>query len=237
LLNVNGPGSLRTIITLSALLVAAAPALAQTPQPPQRPQNIVPAAPQPAPPAPRTDQASLPAPTVDRVNAYFNGLKGLKAEFVQTSPDGRRFGGTLYLLRPGMMRFEYNPPATLEIVADGNSVAIRDRRLRTQDEFFIGQTPLKFLLQPRIDVAKDSKVTGLQREGNDIVLGLEDRSTLGGTSRIRVVFDGRSHALKEWTVTDPQGQNTNVLLSNLDLSTLPDRKLFFIDRQKVINPN
>jgi outer membrane lipoprotein-sorting protein len=217
--------------------IAAAQTAQQAPLPPQRPQNIAPATPAPAPAPAAVDLSGLPAPTIDRVNAYFNGLRGLKADFVQTSPDGRRFGGTLYLLRPGMMRFEYNPPATLEIVADGNSVAIRDRKLNTQDEYFIGQTPLKFLLQPRIDVAKDSKVTGLRREGADIVLGLEDRSTLGGTSRIRVVFDGRSHALKEWTVTDAQGMNTNVLLSNLDPAVQPDRKLFVINRDRLINPN
>lgn len=193
------------------------------------------AAPKSAPAAVKAPE--LPAPTVERVNGYFNAMKGLKADFVQTSPDGRSFGGTLYLLRPGMMRFEYNPPAALEIVADGSSVAIRDRKLNTQDEYFIGQTPLKFLLQPKIDVAKDSKVTGLQRQGESIVLGLEDKSTLGGTSRIKVVFDGKSHQLKEWTVTDPQGQDTRVLLSNLDPSVVPDKKLFVINRQKLINPN
>ena len=192
-------------------------------------------APKAAPTAPKA--AELPAPTIERVNTYFNAMKGLKADFVQTSPDGRSFGGTLYLLRPGMMRFEYNPPAALEIVADGSAVAIRDRKLNTQDEYFIGQTPLKFLLQPKIDVAKDSKVIGLQREGESIVLGLEDKSTLGGTSRIKVVFDGKSHALKEWTVTDPQGQDTRVLLSNLDPNALPDKKLFVINRQRLINPN
>lgn len=214
-----------------ALLLAAAPpgsgmVMAQTPAPQT-----------PAPKAATPKAAELPVPTLERVNGYFNAMKGLQADFMQTSPDGRSFGGTLYLLRPGMMRFEYNPPAALEIVADGSFIAIRDRKLLTQDEYPIGATPLKFLLQPKIDVAKDSKVIGLQREGESIVLGLEDRSTLGGTSRIRVVFDARSHALREWTVTDPQGQDTRVLLSNLDPNAMPDKKLFVITRQKLINPN
>jgi outer membrane lipoprotein-sorting protein len=179
----------------------------------------------------------LPAPSLDRINGYFNGLRGLQADFMQISPDGRSFGGTLYLLRPGRMRFEYNPPAALEIVADGRSVAIVDRKRKTQDVYFIGQTPLKFLLQPKIDLAKDSKVTDLKRLGDDIVLMLEDRSTLGGTSRIRVVFDGTNYALKEWTVTDAQGHDTRVMLSNLNPAASPDRSLFVIDEQRVINPN
>ncbi len=135
------------------------------------------------------------------------------------------------------MRFEYHPPAALEIVADGRSVAIRDRKLRTQDVYFIGQTPLKFLLAQRIDVAKDSTVKDLKRTGDDVQLFLEDKSTIGGTSKIRVVFDGQTYALKEWTVTDPQGFDTRVMLSNLNTNANPDRSLFVIEEQKIINPN
>jgi outer membrane lipoprotein-sorting protein len=213
------------------------PPLRQSPRPdfrpdppPARPANPgnVAAAPKPAEPGP---------PSVDRINGYFNGLKGLQADFVQIAPDGRSYSGILYLLRPGRMRFEYNPPAQLEIVADGRSVAIRDRKLRTQDVYYIGQTPLKFLLQAKIDVAKDSTVKDLKRAGDDVQLFLEDKSTLGGTSKIRVVFDGQTYALKEWTVTDPQGFDTRVMLSNLNTNANPDRQLFVIDEQKIINPN
>ena len=195
-------------------------------------------APAPARPAPALTAARpLPAPSVERVNGYFNGIKGLEADFLQINPDGRSFSGKLLLLRPGRMRFDYNPPAQLEIVADGRSVAVRDKKLNTQDAYFINQTPLKFLLQPRIDVAKDSKVTDLKREGDVIALSLEDKSTLGGTSRIRVLFDGLNHELREWSVTDSQGHTTRVLISNLNPNANPDRKLFFIDEQRIINPN
>jgi outer membrane lipoprotein-sorting protein len=175
-------------------------------------------------------------PKLERINEYFNAMRGMQADFVQTAPDGRSFSGVLYLLRPGRMRFEYHPPAALEVVADGRSVAIRDRKLNTQDTYFIGQTPLKFLLQPKIDIAKDSKVTDLRREGANILLFLEDSSTLGGTSRIRVVFDGTSYALKEWTVTDPQGYDTRIMLSNIDLSANPSRDLFVIREQTTLDP-
>jgi outer membrane lipoprotein-sorting protein len=201
-----------------------------------RPLQLSPA-PAPAAPKPQRNAAAMAEPpSLDRINAYFNGMRGLEANFVQISPDGRRFGGVLYLLRPGRMRFEYAKPATLEVVADGRSVAIRDRKLKTQDVYFIGQTPLKFLLQPKINVAKDSKVIDLKREGEEIVLKLEDRSTFGGTSRIRVAFDGETYALREWTVTDPQGNDTRVMLSDLNLAALPNKALFEIEEQKLIDP-
>lgn len=224
-----------------ALAMSTGLALAQTlPTPPARPQppkSEFRADPPPAAPRANAPKPELPPPSLDRINAYFNGLKGFQADFVQVAPDGRNYGGILYLLRPGRMRFEYHPPAALEIIADGRSVAIRDRKLRTQDVYFIGQTPLKFLLQPKIDVAKDSTVKELKRVGDNVQLLLEDKSTLGGTSRIRVVFDGLNYALKEWTVTDPQGFDTRVMLSNLNTNAAPDRALFVIDEQKIISPN
>lgn len=222
---------------LVPLIALTAGAAAQVP--PVRPQGLVPGQPPKASPAtPVKAEAGgvLEEPTVERVNAYFNTIKGMQARFVQTSPDGRKFAGTLYLLRPGRMRFEYNAPATLEIIADGRSVAVRDRKLNTQDLYYIGQTPLKFLLQPKISVGKDSTVTGLKREGDEIVLHLEDKSTFGGTSQIRIAFDGITHAIKEWTVTDAQGNNTRVALSNLNMGAMPDRSLFVIDEQKIIEP-
>jgi outer membrane lipoprotein-sorting protein len=214
---------------LALALFVLGPAGAQPEK--NRPLQLAPQPPQKnAPPVPAE------APSLDRINAYLNGMKGLQADFIQIAPDGRRFGGVLYLLRPGRMRFEYNSPATLEVVADGRSVAIRDRKLKTQDSYFIGQTPLKFLLQPKINVAKDSKVIGLKRDGANIVLMLEDKSTFGGTSRIRVVFDGNDYALKEWIVSDPQGNDTRVMLSKLDPKALPDKALFKIDEEKLIEP-
>lgn len=239
--------SLRSALAGGLMLAGIAGAMAQSalPTPPVRtpPPNSQFRADPPPPSRPAAAPANapkppeLPPPSLDRINAYFNGLKGFQADFVQIAPDGRNYGGVLYLLRPGRMRFDYHPPAQLEIVADGRSVAIRDRKLRTQDVYFIGQTPLKFLLAQKIDVARDSTVKDLKRAGDEVQLFLEDRSTIGGTSRIRVVFDGQTYALREWTVTDPQGFDTRVMLSNLDTNANPDRSLFVIDEQNVINPN
>ena len=69
-----------------------------------------------------------------------------------------------------------------------------------------------------------------------MLLYLEDKSTLGGTSKIRVMFDGETYALKEWLVTDPQGNDTRVMVSNINLAALPDKGLFVIENQKVFEP-
>ncbi|HRK23334.1 MAG TPA: outer-membrane lipoprotein carrier protein LolA [Beijerinckiaceae bacterium] len=222
-----------------ALLLAIGGALAQLNlNPPAATTPGAPKGPAPAAPAPAAaaGQNETPRPTVERVNAYFNAIGGMTADFVQIGPDGRRWEGKLSILRPGKMRFEYKPPSPLEIISDGTTVAVRDRKANTQDEYFVGQTPLKFLLRDRIDVARDAKVISLAQQGSDAVLVIEDRQTVGGTSRIRLTFNNADMMLKQWIVTDPQGYDTRVQLANIDTTRRPNAALFVIPT-KVSTPN
>ena len=168
---------------------------------------------------------------ITRANAYFNNTTTLVGDFVQIGADGTRSEGKLYVQKPGRLRFEYADPATLEIVADGRSVAIRDRKLDTQDLYFIWQTPLKFLLNSKIDLAKDTKVLDVSGNQDSVSIIVEDSATLGGTSRIRLVFDPTSFALEQWSVIDPQGYETLVSLFNVNTTTKPDPSLFQITYQ------
>ncbi len=180
-----------------------------------------------------------PQQTVQRINAYFNGLGAFSSRFVQVGADGRRFEGTLYVSRPGKLRFEYDPPSPLEIVADGTSVVIRDRKLATQDLYAIGQTPLKFLLAKQIDVAKDAKLLKVSRDGTPgtVTVFLEDKTTFGGTSRIKLTFDDAQTALRSWIITDPQGFDTQVALTDIDTSKKLASKLFEIDYSRAPESN
>lgn len=226
--------SVRYLGPICFALLAIGPAIAQT----SAPMNL---GPQPAPaskaiakqaPAAAPKTPIDPTTAVAKANAYFNSNLTMVADFVQLSADGRRTGGTLYVQRPGKLRFEYARPATLEIIADGTSVAIRDRKLATQDVYFIGQTPLKFLLKERIDIARDTKILDVHSDERSVAILVEDRATFGGTSRIRLVFDTATFNLKQWTVTDPQGYETLVSLSNVDLAQKPDQSLFKINYEK-----
>lgn len=174
-------------------------------------------------------QDADPATVVAAANAYFNGLQTLTGGFIQIGADGRRIGGKLTLAKPGRLRFEYDQPSPLEVVADGTSVAVRDRKLGTQDLYFISQTPLKFLLRDKIDLARDLTVTEVTNDPGGVRIALEDRSTLGGTSKIQLFFDGELKTLSQWRITDPQGYLTTVQLSNLQKGKAVDGSLFFIN--------
>jgi outer membrane lipoprotein-sorting protein len=183
-------------------------------------------------PAPK--QAISAAEAVRRANAYFAGAQLMTADFVQIGPDGHRAEGKLYVERPGRMRFQFAPPDRLEIVADGRSVAVRDQKLDTQDLYLIGQTPLKFLLNESVDLARDTQVQGVAVNENAVTITIEDKATLGGSARIELLFDPATFALKQWTVDDAQGYQTVVSLFDVDLTTRPDESLFKIDEQRMI---
>jgi outer membrane lipoprotein-sorting protein len=178
--------------------------------------------------------APLPAAeAVARANAWLDAMRVLTADFVQIGPDGRRSEGTLSLARPGRIRFE---GPRFEVVADGRSLAVIDRKLDTQDEYFISQTPLKFLLADHIDLARDTRVLSVAQEGNAVSIEVEDKAALGGTAHVTLVFDASTYALRQWTVIDAQGFQTVVTLSKLDLTTRPDPGLFHIDELPANQP-
>ena len=174
-----------------------------------------------------------PATALQKANAYFSSATTMIGDFVQIGGDGKRTEGKLYVQRPGKLRFEYAAPATLEIVADGLSVAVHDRKTATKDVYFISQTPLKFLLKDQLDLARDTKIVDVTSEPTAVTITIEDSSTFGGTSRVKLVFDPAKFTLKQWQVTDPQGYETLVSLFNVDLTQKPDPALFQLTRDRL----
>ncbi len=174
-----------------------------------------------------------PQIAIQMADDYFNSAQVMTADFVQVGVDGRRSEGKLFVAKPGRLRFEYAQPATMEIIADGTTVAIRDRKLKTQQLYFISQTPLKFLLKQELDLKRDVKVLDVTSDPRSTTITVEDSATFGGTSKIKLNFDSKSFSLKQWEVTDPQGYQTLVTLHNIDLKSLPDRNLFRIPSDSI----
>ncbi len=184
-----------------------------------------------APPPAVTTTAFTPAQRaqVDKVSAYLSSVQQMVGHFVQVAPDGSRTQGEFYVQKPGRIRFEYDPPSPIEIIADGQSVVVRDRKLATQDLYPLSQTPLRFLLSDRIDLLRETNVVAVRSDDVYVTVVIEERQALIGTSRLMMMLGAKDYQLKQWTVTDPQGYDTTVAVSNLDSSKHPDPNLFRID--------
>ena len=173
---------------------------------------------------------------IDRVNVYLMSVQTLVGDFVQVGPDGRRADGKIYLQKPGRVKFEYNPPSPIELVSDGSSLVVRDRKLETQDLYPLSQTPLRFLLADRIDLLRETNVIAVSADDLFVSLLIEEKQTLGGTHKVLLMFSAKDMQLKQWTITDPQGFDTTVALQNLDYSRKLDSAMFRInyERKEVI---
>ncbi len=248
-------GSTAVIGALIGSLALATAALAQSvPLPQPAPNRGAPAAQAPAqqqanprPPATLAQRTPAPRPQVqfkpgeamavdgnqralvDRVSAYLSNTRTLTGDFVQVGPDGRKSEGEFYMQKPGRIRFDYNPPNPIELIADGSSVVVRDRKLATQDLYPLSQTPLRFLLADRIDLMRDTNLIGVYADEVFVTVVIEERQILGGTHRLMLMFGAKDFQLKQWTVTDPQGFDTTVAVYNLDTTRRPDPNMFRID--------
>ena len=208
----------------------------QAPQGSQGSQGPVVAAP-PAAPAKPGEATAFDAKQralVDKVSSYLSSVQTLVGDFVQVGPDGRRTEGQFYMQKPGKVRFEYSPPTPIDVVADGDSVVVRDRNLATQDLYPLSQTPLRFLLADRIDLLKYTNVVSVSADDMFVTVVIEEKQVIVGTNRLMMMFGAKDFQLRQWTVTDPQGYDTTVAVYNLDSKMAADPNMFRIDYTRQI---
>ena len=183
--------------------------------------------------APAVSGITLDAKQVEAVKlvtGYFNDLKNLKGNFVQTSPD-KKERGKFFVKRPGRLRFDYNLPSKQLIVSDGEYVAIQDLDLGTDDRILLEQTPFRLLLRKDVDLIRDARILDVQEADDLIIVTMQDKSP-DAPGRIKLFMSRAPQLeLKEWVTSDSQGKDTRVEVSNLVKSEEIDPGLF-----KVIAP-
>ena len=166
---------------------------------------------------------------------HFSSVKTMMGEFVQFGPRGEQTGGKFFIERPGRLRFNYEKPSAYRVVADGKSVVISNRKLKTADLYPLSKTPLKLLLDERIDLS-GKRVQKVSEEDDLTTIKLADKSVFGN-STITMMFDPKNNELRQWTIRDAQGKDTTVMIFNVQQGVKFDPKIFEIDYRKVAESN
>ena len=193
---------------LRRTLLALAPAL------------LIPAMPAGAAPATEAD-----TPDLDRLAAYLNAVRTLRARFEQTAADGTVSTGTVWLERPGRMRFEYDPPSPLLLVANHGEIVFRDAELKQVSRIPLERTPLSILLGETITFSGRVTVTDIQRQPNQIQLSVVQTYNQG-EGLLAIVFTLTPLGLQQWTVVDAQHRITRVSLANVETGGSFQESLF-----------
>lgn len=167
-----------------------------------------------------------------RISDYLNGIETLEGRFIQIASNGVQDQGKFYMLRPGRLRFEYDDPNPITIVADGTWVTLTDRKLKTVDRYPLGATPLKLLLKKNVNLAKDANIVDVARDpGSLSVTAREEDGPAQG--ELTMVFTDPRLELMQWIITDAQGFTTTVALRDLRRDTKISPSLFVV---KDVNP-
>jgi outer membrane lipoprotein-sorting protein len=157
-------------------------------------------------------QAAVP-PAAQKIADHFSSVKSMSGEFVQFGPKGEQTGGKFFLERPGKIRFNYDGSSNFRVISDGKSVVILNKRLNTSDLYPLSKTPLKLLLDERIDLS-GGRVKAIKEEDDLTTIKLSDKSVFGN-AMITMMFDPKTYELRQWTITDAQGKDTTVMIFNV----------------------
>jgi outer membrane lipoprotein-sorting protein len=184
--------------------------------------------------------ATAPAITADQravlneLSASLAGIDTMDGDFIQYNPDGAQLQGKFYISRPGKVRFQYDPPATISVIADGKSVLVFDKKLQTYDIWPLSQTPLRLLLDRNLNLATSDRVTRVGVAPDLVEVELQD-DTRFSAGTLDLIFDRASYQLRQWTVTDQQGLQTMVALYNVETGQKLAADLFKIDYAAATN--
>jgi outer membrane lipoprotein-sorting protein len=171
--------------------------------------------------------------SVNKITKFMNSYQSLRGDFVQTSARGQKARGIVLISKPGKMRFEYEPPNPLVVIADGRWLTIKNKVKERGDQYPLSSTPLRLVVSPKVNLLKETEVVAFDSKDGLISVAFQDKKTSVGGYLV-LVFDETANMLQQWIIVDGKGRKTTVELANIEFGGKFDPKLFIgkIDREK-----
>ena len=166
-----------------------------------------------------------------RVEAYMNGIRTLKSDFMQVAQNGATAQGVVAIQRPGKMRIEYAPPSPHLIVTSGSFLVYVEKSLKQSSYIPLDSSLAGFLVRETIRLSGDVTVTAFEKDKGTIRVTLaqsDDREA----GALTLLFSDAPLQLRQWSVMDSQGQTTRISLLDPQFGVPVDQKLFGWDRPK-----
>jgi outer membrane lipoprotein-sorting protein len=165
------------------------------------------------------------AESVSKAQRYLNGISTLQSRFVQISSNGAYAEGEVFIRRPGRMRFEYDPPHPVLLIADGKTLLYYDKELKQSSFIPLWETPLWFLIRQTVEISDDIEVSDIIEADGTLRMTLREKGG-GEQGAVTLVFSDRPFELRKWEVIDAQGITTQVALINPDFGVEVDDAVF-----------
>lgn len=179
--------------------------------------------------------AALPAAAeklpLNAISSYLNAMKTAQGDFTQINEDGSISTGTIYIKRPGKVRFEYNAPDTGIVIAGSNTVVIYDKKSNQPAETYpLSKTPLSIILAANVNLGQARMVTGHSYDGTATTVRAQDPDH-PEYGNIELKFTDNPVELRQWIINNGNGGQTTVVLGDLKTGMGLPNTLFDIHRK------
>jgi len=164
--------------------------------------------------------------SLNTISNYLNNLQTAKGAFTQVNDDGTISTGTIYIKRPGRIRFEYNPPDKQLVLTSGGAVVIYDPKTNEPPETYpLARTPLSIILAKNVNLSRARMVVGHKSDGKSTTVKAQDPEH-PEYGNIELVFTANPVELRQWVINDDGGNRTTVILGELDNKARMNNLLF-----------
>ncbi|MBT5074734.1 MAG: hypothetical protein HOM63_13530 [Kordiimonadaceae bacterium] len=166
---------------------------------------------------------------ITKIEDNLNNIRSMKAIFIQRGPEGNVDEGTIFLERPGKIRFEYDNDNPILVVSNGDMLSFIDYEIKQVSRWPVDKTPLSVLVDDHIDLRdKDIEIPEIIRFAGLIKISVlqPDNKDQG---HITLIFEESTMELKSWEVIDVQGYTTRIALLNPEYNIIVDEDQFTFD--------
>ena len=153
--------------------------------------------------------------SIDALTDYLDGLRTVHSKFTQINSDGTLSTGSLYIKRPGRIRFEYDPPNQALVLASAGQLAIFDPNGNSTPESYpLSKSPLALILAEKVELAQNKMVKSHRFDGGSTILTVHDPQH-PEQGLMELVFTGPKPQLRQWVIENQNEEKTVVILNNM----------------------
>lgn len=169
---------------------------------------------------------------LQKIENYFNTVKTMKSEFVQSSSSGVFAQGDVVVSKPDKMRLTYRPPSPVEIIADGKYLIFHDKKLGQVTHMDLFANPAAFMLHENFKFDNSGLTVTDVTQGNGTIEITVYKTNEASNGRVKLIFRKNPFELKQWQVTDAQQVKTTVTLAGAQINGAVDDNLFVFKNPK-----
>lgn len=167
-----------------------------------------------------------------RIEKYLNSIKTIAAPFTQESSDGEQASGTFYLSRPGKLRWEYDPPTPILIIAKGSILTYYDSELNQVSHIGLDDSLSGFLTRKDINFkSTDIKILNFEKSNNRINVTISQKGK-EEEGQLTLTFSDNKISLQGMSIEDAIGKTTDISFITIVYDKPLGKKLFTLPKVK-----